>query len=209
MKKRRFTLITLIVLFLLFLPTLLADSDIYEEIQNFYNKTLIVTLNELSNKKNWDDAYFVKNSEKAEKILKVLELSKNYNNDEIIYILIEKISYDPFELSHKTVRIEMRMPVIFTLAKIGLKPINALIDKLVKIDPTKKQFEDLKSVEEFKNYYKNQELYPNLISTIIEIYNCGGYGEEMAKKRLFLESDKLSGKEKENILKVIFYYFDK
>ncbi|MBI5360948.1 MAG: hypothetical protein HZA48_10250 [Planctomycetes bacterium] len=135
----------------------------------------------------WEKACFDEDEKKANKLIANLDIIANLKIEGIENTLVEKINYSPFhETEHGFMQREQEFPVYATLCKMNLGAIDPLV-KFIKL-----------------NSYKDKQV-PVVLSVrcVVKIYDKGGFGKEMAKKRLELELEKATEPEKVNIKKAL------
>ena len=125
-------------------------------------------------------------------LLSYLEMAKTIRSKAFVPILIPRLAYSPYsEENGKLVSNEVRYPVMNTLKEIGLPAVSALLEVAKNTDPDdgtpRGVFKDHDRKVDGKGYVRHWLA----VYCLVQIYNQGGFGQDLAKQRIELELKRL------------------
>jgi hypothetical protein len=119
-------------------------------------------------------------------LLAFLDEAKLLRSSSFAAILVKRIDYDayPLQPSPPRLSVEQQYPAFGLLAEIGMPATSAIL-------------------EEMKGAKIEQRRMNFLVLAMVRIYERGGFGKELARKRIELEAERGKGEERERLIQVL------
>lgn len=122
--------------------------------------------------------------DKKEHLIELLELAKALRSPKLASLLVKHIAYSPVDEREKgELDVRQRYPVFSVLEAVGVPSVSLVVEQLKKIDP-----DDL-----IRGGQRDNNL---LLRLLVSVYDQGGHGKEIAKRRIELEMMTATDKEK-------------
>lgn len=188
-------------------PNVFGNDDVLSDVEKIFYDTQEISkrLHEiLSKPETWENATYLKDKVKAERLMKYIKLSYTVRCEGIEKILVQHLDYHPYEgiLEDKMRTFEQNNPVCYALSKVGKPAVKHLIKLLRTTEPSTKPANGVFYTEEEDN--RNAKIY-SAIQCLLLIYEYDDTKlvKKFVKAIIQNEIEKLFGKEKEFLQMVL------
>ena len=166
-----------------------------------YVATEKALIEKMSQKSLWED------SQRKAELADCLGLVAVMRSPRFIPVLLQHIDYRAMYGSADPARIhspEELFPAAAALRRVGMPAVQPVLDEMKTLNPAPARPADpFKAMEESEQFERQTRRSSVLIYCLGDIYADGGFGVPMARLRVQLEAEKVSGKEREFLLKAL------
>lgn len=155
-----------------------------------------------------DDAIWL-DPKKEEVLIEFLDRAAVLRPVELAPVLAQNVNFER-EFFFGQVPRDLKFPAYNALKAIGTQAVIPILRELRSFDAedyaVKTPEDGIKKVNEIlhlKHRAWKQHKQTMLVHCLIEIYDQGGFGKALARQRIELETEKVTGKEKERLLKAL------